>query len=46
MCLNLKFNLTTAGLTLFVSNNTQTTAYLVGLTAGDKLVAEYELDVD
>ncbi|KAK5053259.1 hypothetical protein LTR84_002233 [Exophiala bonariae] len=27
-----------------VNNHTQTTAYLVGLTAGDKLVAEYNLD--
>lgn len=26
------------------SNHTQTTAYLVGLMAGDKLVAEYGLD--
>lgn len=26
------------------NNHTQTTAYFIGATAGDKLVAEYQLD--
>lgn len=28
----------------FSSNHTQTTAYVVGATAGDKLAAEYNFD--